>query len=213
MFFRKSKEKSKHMSKEKIYNESIEGDAESRQGDAGASCGEEQRANMADETGSATATMADDKAEEPIAAPDYEKEIAEWKDKYVRLHAEFDNYRKRTLREKMELVETGGQNVLKAVLPVADDVQRAVDAMGKSDDIEALRRGVEMISQKFVETLRQCKVVEIEAKGRPFDEELMEAVAKFAAGEEQKGRVIDVVQTGYMLGDKVLRFAKVVVGE
>ena len=145
--------------------------------------------------------------------PDYERTIAEWKDKYVRLHAEFDNYRKRTLREKMELVETGGQGVLKAVLPVMDDVQRAVEAMGKSDDIEALRRGVELIAQKFSETLRQCKVTEIEAKGLPFDEELMEAVARFAAGEEQKGKVIDVVQTGYKLGDKVLRFAKVVVGE
>ena len=99
------------------------------------------------------------------------------------------------------------------MLPVVDDVQRAVEAMAKSDDVEALRKGVELIAQKFTETLKQKKVVAIEAKGLPFDEELMEAVAKFPAGEEQKGKVIDVVQTGYMLGDKVLRFAKVVVGE
>lgn len=200
------------MSKEKVYNEAVKGDAGFQQGDAYPSCEGEPCANMADGREEETATMTDEKGgEQP--APDYEREIAEWKDKYVRLHAEFDNYRKRTLREKMDLVETGGQNVLKAVLPVMDDVQRAVDAMGKSDDIEALRKGVELIAQKFAETLRQCKVTEIEAKGEPFDEERMEAVAKFAAGEEQKGRVIDVVQTGYKLGDKVLRFAKVVVGE
>lgn len=198
------------MSKEKTYNEAVDPESEIRTDASETSPENGADVNMADGAADATDTM----AEEPAAeAPDYEKEIAEWKDKYVRLHAEFDNYRKRTLREKMELVETGGRDVLKAVLPVMDDVQRAVEAMGKSDDIEALRRGVELISQKFVETLRQRKVTAIEAKGEPFDEELMEAVAKFAAGEEQKGKVIDVVQTGYMLGDKVLRFAKVVVGE
>ena len=164
-------------------------------------------ANVAEESAAETDTMAES------ATPTAEELVAEWKDKYVRLQAEFDNYRKRTLREKMELVETGGQDVLKAVLPVVDDVQRAVEAMAKSDDVEALRKGVELIAQKFSETLKQKKVVAIEAKGLPFDEELMEAVAKFPAGEEQKGKVIDVVQTGYMLGDKVLRFAKVVVGE
>lgn len=198
------------MSKENTYNEAVDPESEIRTDASETSPENGADVNMADGAADATDTM----AEEPAAeAPDYEKEIAEWKDKYVRLHAEFDNYRKRTLREKMELVETGGRDVLKAVLPVMDDVQRAVEAMGKSDDIEALRRGVELISQKFVETLRQRKVTAIEAKGEPFDEELMEAVAKFAAGEEQKGKVIDVVQTGYMLGDKVLRFAKVVVGE
>lgn len=198
------------MNKEKSYNESIETDEEIRQEESCPEGDDTARANMADGGEASADTMTAETSEEQ---PDYERTIAEWKDKYVRLHAEFDNYRKRTLREKMELVETGGQGVLKAVLPVMDDVQRAVEAMGKSDDIEALRRGVELIAQKFSETLRQCKVTEIEAKGLPFDEELMEAVARFAAGEEQKGKVIDVVQTGYKLGDKVLRFAKVVVGE
>lgn len=198
------------MNKEKSYNESIETDAEIRSEESRPAGDDAACANMADAGEAAADTMTAEVSEEQ---PDYERTIAEWKDKYVRLHAEFDNYRKRTLREKMELVETGGQGVLKAVLPVMDDVQRAVEAMGKSDDIEALRRGVELIAQKFSETLRQCKVTEIEAKGLPFDEELMEAVARFAAGEEQKGKVIDVVQTGYKLGDKVLRFAKVVVGE
>ena len=117
------------------------------------------------------------------------------------------------IKEKMDLVQTGGRDVLLAMLPVRDDVQRAVDAMQKSDDIEALRAGVTLISQKFTDTLRQKGVTEIDVKGREFDADLCEAVAKFAAGEEMQGKVVDIVQTGYMLGDKVLRFAKVVVGE
>ncbi|MDE7345106.1 MAG: nucleotide exchange factor GrpE [Alistipes sp.] len=149
----------------------------------------------------------------PQEEPDAQAQAAEWKDKYVRLQAEFDNYRKRTLREKMELVQTGGRDVLLAMLPVRDDVQRAVAAMEKSDDLEALRAGVTLISQKFTEALRQKGVTEMEVLDKEFDAEEAEAVARFAAGEEKKGRVIDVVQTGYMLGDKVLRFAKVVVGE
>ena len=151
----------------------------------------------------------------PTAAPHpiLRRAVTQGQDKYVRLQAEFDNYRKRTLKEKMDLVQTGGRDVLLAMLPVRDDVQRAVDAMQKSDDIEALRAGVNLISQKFTETLRQKGVTEIDVKGREFDADLCEAVAKFAAGEDMQGKVVDVVQTGYMLGDKVLRFAKVVVGE
>ena len=136
-----------------------------------------------------------------------------WQDKYVRLQAEFDNYRKRTLKEKMDLVQTGGRDVLLEMLPVRDDVQRAVDAMQKSDDLEALRAGVTLISQKFTEALRRKGVTEIEVLDKEFDADFSEAVARFAAGDEKKGKVIDVVQTGYMLGEKVLRFAKVVVGE
>lgn len=165
---------------------------------------------MADGAAEATDTMAADAAAAPADAA---QQAAEWKDKYLRLQAEFDNYRKRTLREKMELVETGGKKVLLAMLPVRDDVQRALAAMGKSDDAAAIREGVELIAQKFTESLRQQGVTEIAALDAPFDPDLHEAVAKFAAGEEKRGRVIDVVQAGYMLGDKVLRFAKVVVGE
>lgn len=202
-------EKSDYMEKEKVYNEAVEGDEGFSAGDAYPSCEGEPCANVADETGGAADTMADAPAEEA----DPQAEVAEWKDKFLRLQAEFDNYRKRTLREKMELVETGGRDVLLAMLPVCDDVQRAVDAMEKSDDLEALRAGVRLIAQKFTEALRQRGVTEIEVRDREFDADLSEAVARFAAGEEKKGRVIDVVQTGYMLGDKVLRFAKVVVGE
>lgn len=195
------------MKKEDIYTEPVAGEAESAAGECATACGREPHDNMVDDAAAATDTMADDAAQSETDA------AAEWRDKFLRLQAEFDNYRKRTLREKMELVETGGKKVLLAMLPVRDDVQRALAAMGKSDDAAAIREGVELIAQKFTESLRQQGVTEIAALDAPFDPDLHEAVAKFAAGEEKRGRVIDVVQAGYMLGDKVLRFAKVVVGE
>ena len=196
------------MDKEKIYNEAVEGDEGVAQGEGNPSCEGESCANVADETVGQADTMAEPAAEEQLAA-----EVAAWKDKYMRLQAEFDNYRKRTLREKMELVETGGKDVLLAMLPVRDDMQRAVAAMEKTDDVESVRQGVQLIAQKFTEALKQRGVTEIEIIGQPFDEEVAEAVARFAAGEEQQGKVIDCVQTGYRLGERVLRFAKVVVGE
>lgn len=191
------------MKKEQTRNEEVKDEATIAPDVAESAADAHSGDNMTDGSAEPTDTMAADAAQQ----------VAEWKDKYLRLQAEFDNYRKRTLREKMELVETGGRDVLLAMLPVRDDVQRAVDAMTKSDDVEALRAGVTMISQKFTEALRQKGVTEIEVAGKPFDADLSEAVARFAAGEEKQGLVIDVVQTGYMLGDKVLRFAKVVVGE
>ena len=214
------------MEQEKVYNEEVK-DREGSKGASGEPAGEESaRANMADGGEAAHDTMseadaADKKASDKESAeaakeeqkPDLEAEIAEWRDKYLRLQAEFDNYRKRTLREKMELVQTGGRDVLLEMLPVRDDVQRAVAAMEKSDDIEALRSGVRLISQKFTEALRRKGVTEIDCLGKEFDADLCEAVARFAAGEEKKGKVIDVVQTGYKLGERMLRFAKVVVGE
>lgn len=201
------------MNKKKTYNEDVNDPREAaaaaapEAGEAGA-CD-----NVADAAGDASATMADEAAGDPSADEAVAAAVSEWKDKFLRLQAEFDNYRKRTLREKMELVETGGRDVLLAMLPVRDDVERAVVAMEKSDDVEALRTGVRLIAQKFSEALRQRGVTEIEVKDKPFDAEEAEAVARFAAGEERRGQVIDVVQTGYRLGDKVLRYAKVVVGE
>ncbi|MBQ1952560.1 MAG: nucleotide exchange factor GrpE [Alistipes sp.] len=200
------------MKQEKIYNEEVAAEAELPVDEPCAADESQTNANVADEETTATDTMADASAAEDelvkLAA-----EVAEWKDKYVRLQAEFDNYRKRTLREKMELVETGGKEVLLAMLPVKDDVERAVAAMFKTEDLESVRQGVQLIAQKFTEALKQRGVTQIEVVGQPFDEEVAEAVARFAAGEEQKGLVIDCVQTGYRLGERVLRFAKVVVGE
>ncbi len=200
------------MKKEKIYNEEVAEETAAAEGE-GCPVGEaEPCANVADEEQPQTDTMADAPAAEDELTK-LAEEVAEWKDKYVRLQAEFDNYRKRTLREKMELVETGGKDVLLAMLPVKDDVERAVAAMMKTEDVESVRQGVQLIAQKFTEALKQRGVTQIEVVGQPFDEEVAEAVARFAAGEEQKGLVIDCVQTGYRLGERVLRFAKVVVGE
>ena len=159
--------------------------------------------NMAENADTATDTVAEKPVEEQI----------DWKDQYIRLQAEFDNFRKRTLREKMELVQSGGSDVLKAILPILDDMQRATAASEKSDDIVALREGERLVVQKFIDTLRHLRVVEIEAVGKEFDENLHEAVARFAAGDDMRGKVIDVIERGYLLGEKVLRFAKVVVGE
>ena len=200
------------MKQEKIYNEEVAAEAELPVDEPCAADESQTNANVADEEATATDTMADAPAAEDelvkLAA-----EVAEWKDKYMRLQAELDNYSKRTLREKMELVETGGKEVLLAMLPVKDDVERAVAAMFKTEDLESVRQGVQLIAQKFTEALKQRGVTQIEVVGQPFDEEVAEAVARFAAGEEQKGLVIDCVQTGYRLGERVLRFAKVVVGE
>lgn len=202
------------MEEEKVYNEAVK-DGEKSASETGQTTAETAAdANMADAAAASADTMSvEGERPEGEAAAELESVLAEWQDKYLRLQAEFDNYRKRTIREKMELVETGGRDVLLAMLPVRDDVQRAVAAMEKSDDIEALRAGVQLIAQKFTEALRQKGVTEIEVKDKEFDAELCEAVARFAAGEEKKGKVIDVVQTGYRLGERVLRFAKVVVGE
>ncbi len=145
--------------------------------------------------------------------PSADEQVALWQDKYLRLQAEFDNYRKRTLREKMELVESGGKDVLLSVLTVLDDMYRAVDASEKSDDINALREGERLVLHKFEDILSQKHVTPIEALGVEFNPDYHEAVARFAAGEDKQGKVIDVIQRGFMLGDKVLRYAKVVVGE
>ncbi|MEG1611693.1 MAG: nucleotide exchange factor GrpE [Alistipes sp.] len=196
------------MKKEKVYNEAVKGDEGFAEGEAYPSCEGEACDKMADKESSESDNVSDMDALSDVAL-----EAAAWRDKFMRLQAEFDNYRKRTLREKMELVETGGKEVLLTMLPVRDDVQRAFAAMAKSDDIEALREGVRLISQKFTETLRAKGVVEMEIQGKEFDADLSEAVARFAGDAEMKNKVVDVVQTGYMLGDKVLRFAKVVVGE
>ncbi len=215
------------MEKEKVYNEAVSGDEGFTGGDGYPSCEGEPCANVADETDGQSDIMTEDAdsrqfaeaekeaadAESRLAEESLRAEIDQWKDKFLRLQAEFDNYRKRTLKEKMDLVQTGGRDVLLAMLPVHDDIVRAVAAMEKSDDIEALRSGVVLIAQKFTEALRQKGVTAIEVTGKEFDPETSEAVARFAAGEEMKGRVVDTVQTGYLLGDKVLRFAKVVVGE
>ena len=158
--------------------------------------------------------VSEDSAEQNAKSSEVADEASEWKDKYLRLVAEFDNYRKRTLKEKMDLIASGGEDVIKSLLAIMDDIDRALDAMTKSNDIEAIHQGIMLIHQKLLDTLHAKGVEEISAIGQELDTDLHEAVAKFpVAEEEKKGKVIDVVQKGYKLKDKVVRFAKVVVGE
>ena len=206
------------MDKEKVYNEAVGGDEAFAAGDGDPSCDGGPCANVTDESSADADTMAGDRntpkaASEELPSRDWEAEIAEWQDKYLRLQAEFDNFRKRTLREKMELVQSGSAECVKNFLPLMDDLQRALEAIEKSNDLEALREGVKLIAQKFRETLKKQNVKEIEALGLELDTDHHEAVARFDAGKEKKGKIVDVVQPGYKMGDKVLRFAKVVVGE
>ena len=178
------------------------------EGEGYPNCEGEPCANMAEEQSETDTVAEEQKSEDTPKA-----EEIDWKDKYIRLQAEFDNFRKRTLREKMALVESGGSDVWKAVLPVLDDMERAISASEKSEDIAALREGEKLIYNKFIDIMRQKGVVEIEALDAEFNPDLHEAIARFAAGEEKSGKVIDVVQRGYKQGEQVLRYAKVVVGE
>ena len=142
-----------------------------------------------------------------------EARIAELEDKNLRMMAEFDNYRRRTNKEKLDLMATAGEGIFKEMLPLIDDFERATEAMNKTDDIEAVREGIRLIQQKFISFLDKQGVHAIETEGVDFNTDEHEAVTTFAAGEEQKGKVIDCTQRGYKLGDKVIRLAKVVVGE
>ncbi|WP_289771760.1 nucleotide exchange factor GrpE [Bacteroides acidifaciens] len=140
--------------------------------------------------------------------------IEEQKDKYLRLSAEFDNYRKRTMKEKAELILNGGEKSLSSILPVVDDFERAIKTMETATDVNAVKEGIELIYNKFLAVLAQNGVKVIETKDQPLDTDYHEAIAVIPApSEAQKGKILDCVQTGYTLNDKVLRHAKVVVGE
>lgn len=145
---------------------------------------------------------------------DLKAEVAKQKDDYLRLMAEFDNYRRRTLREKADLIKTGGESCMKAILPVIDDFERALQAVNNSNDVEALKEGVDLIYNKFRSYLDQNGVKEMETIGVEFDADKHEAVAQIpAATPEQKGKIIDCTQKGYTLNDVVIRFPKVVVAQ
>ncbi len=140
--------------------------------------------------------------------------IEEQKDKYLRLSAEFDNFRKRTIKEKAELILNGGEKSLGSILPVVDDFERAIKTMETATDVNAVKEGVELIYNKFMAVLAQNGVKVIETKDQPLDTDYHEAIAVIPApSEAQKGKILDCVQTGYTLNSKVLRHAKVVVGE
>ena len=161
-----------------------------------------------------TADTAEAEAEEKDPLAEAQEQLAALNDKYLRLAAEFDNFRKRTIKEKADLILTGGEKVLSALLPVLDDLERARDNMQKATDVESLREGVEMIIGKLDKTLAAQGLKRMEPIGTLFDTDFHEAIALVPVPEdEQKGHVIDCVQTGYLLGEKVVRHAKVVVGQ
>lgn len=162
---------------------------------------------------------ADNSADEMTAEPTIEeqleatkKEVEQYKDKYLRAVAEFDNYRKRTLKEKAELLLNGSEKAVCAFLPILDDFERAI--ADKTEDVNAIKEGVQIIFNKFNKTLESLGVKKIETEGKDFDVDFHEAVAMVPGmGDDKKGKVIDCVQTGYQLNDKVIRHAKVAVGQ
>ena len=155
-------------------------------------------------------------AEEQLAnmLAEAQQMVEEQKDKYLRLSAEFDNYRKRTLKEKAELIKNGSERTLTAILPVLDDFERALKNMEASEETKAMKEGVELIFSKFQKILGQEGLQKIETEGQAFDTDFHEAIALIPApSEDLKGKILDCVQTGYMLNEKVIRHAKVAVAQ
>jgi molecular chaperone GrpE len=155
-----------------------------------------------------------EKKDELTSPADYEKIILEWKDKYLRLSAEFDNYRKRTLKEKIELTKYANEELLLSLLPVVDDFEHGLKTLEQASDIDALKQGIDHIYSKFKDFLAQKGLKEIEALNAEFNTDYHEAITKIPVQEKEKsGQIIDTVQKGYMLDDKVIRHSKVVIGE
>lgn len=166
---------------------------------------EKSEGNVAEE-------KAEDTEKDPLEAA--QEQIADLKDKYLRSVAEFDNYRKRTIKEKADLLLNGAEKAVSAILPVMDDMERALANADKTNDAEALKEGMKLIFQKFEKCLNTLGVSKIETKDADFDTDFHEAVAMVPGmGDDKKGKVLDCVQTGYKLNDKVIRHAKVAVGQ
>jgi molecular chaperone GrpE len=144
--------------------------------------------------------------------PTFEDQLADAKDKYLRLYADFENFRRRTSKEKIEMIQNASESLIKDLIPIVDDFERANKSFETVTEIEPLKEGISLIFNKLQKTLASKGVKAIESKGQDFDVELHECITQFAAGEDQKGKVIEEVEKGYYLNDKVIRYAKVVVG-
>lgn len=193
--------------KEKKIN--IEGEELEKNYDESTMNEENTQAEDNNETESSEESSAEEKTD-PIAAAQSEAEA--WKDKYIRLVAEFDNYKKRTLKEKSELILNGSEKTISSILPILDDFERALS--DKTEDPVAIKEGFELIFKKFLKTLETLGVKKIETNNTDFDVDYHEAIAMVPGmGDAMKGKVIDCVQTGYTLNDKVIRHAKVAVGQ
>lgn len=181
---------------------------------------QQETETQAEETNSAENAGEEKEAElseEEKAAKELEETkqaLEDYKDKYLRLSAEFDNYRKRTMKEKAELIKNGGEKAISAILPILDDLERALQNMQKADDVKAMYEGIDLIHQKFLKNLGHEGLEKMNPVGEAFDTDFHEAIALVPAQEKaQKGKVLDCVQTGYKLNDKVIRHAKVVVAQ
>jgi len=142
------------------------------------------------------------------------EKVSDISDKHLRLQAEFDNFRRRTMKEKMELIKSGGESILVNIIPIVDDFERALDSLKELSDEDAGKQGTMLIYNKFNEFLKQNNVKEIEALHQEFDVDHHEAITKIPASDKKlKGKVVDVIQKGYLLNEKVIRFAKVIIGE
>lgn len=174
---------------------------------------QEEQEGKCEEENAANGQVAEE-TNEPNEVEKLQAQVDEMKDKYLRLSAEFDNYRKRTMKEKAELILNGGEKSISSILPIVDDFERALKNMETAEDVAAVREGVELIYNKFMTVLGQNGVKVIETKEQPLNTDFHEAIAVIPApAEELKGKILDCVQTGYTLNDKVIRHAKVVVGE
>lgn len=177
---------------------------------------ESQAAHQAEEVKEEAAQQAEEPAADQQAAKQVEEmqgKLAEANDRYLRLAAEFDNYRRRTAKERMDLIALANENLVKDMLPIIDDFERALAAMKDSDDSASAKEGTELIYNKMVAFLKKNGVVEIDALGKEFDTDFHEAVAQFPVEDKKKkNTVIDVTQKGYTMGEKVIRYAKVVIG-
>ena len=195
------------MSKEKKIK--VEGDSS----DVDSRHTEDNDVKVADKAANDDNTEQAEKVDEPQQTPEEkaEAEAMEWKDKYLRLFAEFDNYKKRTVKEKAELILNGSEKTITAILPILDDLERALS--NKGDDAEAVREGFQLIAKKLEKILEGLGVKRIDAKDKDFDVDYHEAIAMVPGADDKKGKVIDCVQAGYMLNDKVIRHAKVAVGQ
>ena len=184
---------------------------------------QENESPIEPQSNAAEANVTDNKAETAAATDEnntvdqsqaLESKVNELNDKYLRLYSEFDNFRRRTVKERAELIKTASEDVLKALLPILDDFERAIKANESVEDVQAIKEGIQLIYNKFKNTTTQKGLVSFESIGETFNPDLMEAITHLpAADEQQKGKVIDDLEKGYKLGDKVIRFAKVVIAQ
>ncbi|WP_337044914.1 nucleotide exchange factor GrpE [Emticicia sp. 17c] len=165
----------------------------------------ENNENLAEETGTESVETEDKQAQ-------LESQLAEAKDKYLRLYAEFENFRRRTAKERIETIQNASEGLIKELIPVIDDFERANKSFENVTEVEPLKEGIALIFNKLQKTLASKGLKPMEAKDKDFDVDLHECITQFAAGEDKKGKVIDEVEKGYYLNDKVIRYAKVVVG-